>query len=1556
MKHKLAIALITVLMALFCVFGITSCTTGHNHSLEYVQAVPETCTTDGNVEYWHCSLCDRVFSDSEGQLEIYDTVIPAGHLWETEWTIDIIPTEQNDGEKSYHCSRCDARTEITLLSNTSGFYFQLNEDKQSYSCVGMQGNFNERNITIPEIYNGLPVTRIGSNAFSDKTIFDVTFPDTIKIIDDGAFSDSTIFSVIFGENSNLETIGYEAFFRCSFLKSVILPKNLSTMGADAFSYCGDIVFYSLAEQDVGDDAPLWHKDDYWHYSTNTEIYWGCVFDALVQEEGLEYLIQDDHAILTRCNTSEKTVYIPHSITKNKKEYPITKAGNLAFEGYDGFGTNNPLIIYCENQAADVQWLDAQYTTYYEVTDKNFVSTEDMHFVLTSQGVVVSRYIGSSEIVSVPKEVWIDGKSYQVKEIGDEAFKCSYVQEIKLPDGITRIGSQAFAAWYEPLKEVNLPDSLTYIGQNTGIASADMQFTNGIMHLSGWILDCDNDSTSININFPIKGIAEYAFSSCTDVETIVFSADTNLQYVCDYAFQNCSGLTEIVFPDTVVRMGYGILSDSTKLNSITIPFVGATKDDPINNYLGYIFESETPNYMYNLRRIDILGGTVLTTKAFYRQYRPDGNNGIAEIKIPASINLIEAGCLPISSNLSKIEYSGNINGWCAIQGLQELVEANVPIYVNGIELKGEIVIPKEVAIIESYAFKGLDITSVVFENNSNLQSIKEYAFADCVNLQGELYIPTTVQEIEQYAFYGCTKLTAVLFENNNNLEVIAPYTFANCVNLYTLTLGSGIAEIGEKAFCGCTALSGILNIPYSVEKIGVSAFEECVSISGLRFETDSQLSSVENRAFLGCDSLGGIIKMPDSVEVIGDYAFYECSNIQSVQYGENSQLRSIGSLAFASAISMNYIQIPASLTNIGVAAFPIETKIKNYYYDGDISGWLNLNVEYNTSYGIWLAENLYIGGQLLTNLIIPSHVQEIRDNAFCSNANLKSVAFEEGSACHAIGDYAFQKCILLETVTLPISIQTIGNSAFSMCTSLSDIYYQGSVASWCGISGLETLMRSYGTVYVDGETLTGDIVLPDTVTSIGDYAFSACREITSISIPNSVTSIGDWAFADCTGLKEIIIPDSVMYIGERAFSNCSTLTLLQDGVYYVDRWVVGYDSSIDSLESVTLRSDTAGIGGNAFSFCTTLKEIVIPNSVKNIGERAFEECTALKSVTIGSGVQSISRFAFLNCLELEEIIIPDSVKVIDTGAFYNCFGLTSVTLGNGVQNIGDSVFFGCNSLSKIKFGNGIQSIGDSAFFGCNGLTEIIIPNSVTNIGEYAFNACKNLASVTIGSSVKSIEMNAFSGCMRLVEVFNKSDLSLTAGSYDNGNVALFAKNIYTQEGGSWLSDTEDGYRFLYDGSTGYLVGYFGTETQLTLPQSFTAYNGTQVMEYEINLYAFYECSGLTSIAIPDSVTSIGGGAFNACSNLTSVTIGSGVTYIGDSAFHDCYSLENVYYHGTEEEWESVSIGYYNSYLTSATIYYYSESDPFEGEGAVTEGNYWRYADDGKTVVVWTKETV
>ncbi|MCD7902690.1 MAG: leucine-rich repeat protein [Oscillospiraceae bacterium] len=279
---------------------------------------------------------------------------------------------------------------------------------------------------------------------------------------------------------------------------------------------------------------------------------------------------------------------------------------------------------------------------------------------------------------------------------------------------------------------------------------------------------------------------------------------------------------------------------------------------------------------------------------------------------------------------------------------------------------------------------------------------------------------------------------------------------------------------------------------------------------------------------------------------------------------------------------------------------------------------------------------------------------------------------------------------------------------------------------------------------------------------------------------------------------------------------------------------------------------------------------------------------ITSVVIENGVTSVGDYAFYKCSTLTSVTIPDSVTSIGDYAFYECSSLTNVTIPDSVTSIGDYAFYECSSLTSVAIPDSVTSIGQSAFGGCTGLTSVTIPDSVTSIGSYAFEGCTGLTSVTIPDSVTSIGDLAFYGCTGLT--------SVTIGN----SVTSIGSRAFAQ---------------------------CSSLTSVTIPDSVTSIDDS----------TFFGCSSLTSVTIPNSVTSIGSYAFQNCSSLSSVTIPVSVTSIGYGAFALCSSLTDVYYGGSEADWNAIEIGKANEYLTSATIHYNSTSADDEPASPTTPGD-------------------
>ena len=372
-------------------------------------------------------------------------------------------------------------------------------------------------------------------------------------------------------------------------------------------------------------------------------------------------------------------------------------------------------------------------------------------------------------------------------------------------------------------------------------------------------------------------------------------------------------------------------------------------------------------------------------------------------------------------------------------------------------------------------------------NDGVTSIGNHAFDGCSGLTS-VTIPNSVTNIGNYAFSYCSRLTSVTIPNS--VTSIGNYAFYNCSGLTSVTIPNSVTSIGSVAFSGCSGLTSV-TIPNSVASIGSSAFSYC-----------SGLTSVT---------------IPNSVTSIGEYAFYNCSGLTSVT-------------------------IPNSVTSIGNDAF---YNVLNIAYNGTATGspWGAISVNgYVDGYFVYsdaTKTNLLGCLNIEGEVTIPNTVKSIGQNAFRGFSGLTSVTIP--NSVTSIGNYAFYGCAGLTSVTIPNSVTSIGKNAFSVCSGLKEVHIED-LAAWCKISfGSDNANPLYyaHNLYLNGSLIT-DLVIPNGVTSIGNYAFSGFSGLTSVTIPNSVTSIGNYVFSGCSGLTSVTIPNSVTSIGNYVFSGCSGL--------------------------------------------------------------------------------------------------------------------------------------------------------------------------------------------------------------------------------------------------------------------------------------------------------------------------------------------------------------------------------------------------------------------------------
>ena len=659
-------------------------------------------------------------------------------------------------------------------------------------------------------------------------------------------------------------------------------------------------------------------------------------------------------------------------------------------------------------------------------------------------------------------------------------------------------------------------------------------------------------------------------------------------------------------------------------------------------------------------------------------------------------------------------------------------------------------------------------------------IAHSAFRGCSSLTS-IAIPRTVTAIDDYAFLGCTALTEVHITDLGawcatefasaiaNPCYYAHHLFLNGNEVVGLAIPDSVTVINSYAFYGCSALDTV-SIPCCVTFIGAGAFADCPAITCItvaddnptydsrdscnaiiRTETNRMIAGCMNTvipgtvtfigdgAFYACTGLTSI-HIPNSVVQIGLEAFYRCTSLIGVNIPNS--VRVIGYQAFYGCSSLRGIHIPSSVWGMGSSAFEccpslasISVSPDNPRYDSRDE--CNAIIETD-------GDALIVGCR---NTIIPSTVTVIDDCAFSGCSTLSSIKIPTGVT--TVGEFAFRGCSALRSVNIPEGVTSIGASAFFDCTALNRVDIPATVQSIGAFAfehcpALSSMTVAIGNPEYDSrdscnaiiETATGTLiagcmntVIPLTVTSIGDNAFSGSFMLTKVIIPKSVTTIGNYAFTECTSLSSISIPNSVTAIGEAAFSGCSALT------------------------DLIIPNSVVSIGQAAFGGCSSLESISLPKSVTSIGDYEFFGCTMLKGINIPNAVTSIGTSAFRGCLSLTGINIPKTVTTIGNSAFRECPSLTSVTVarGNPVYDSRDA----CNAI--------IESSTGTLIAGCQ---NTVIPTSVTTIGYAAFDGCVFLGSITIPKTVTAIGRKAFNNCPGLKDVVCRiSDPALVTTAAD-----------------------------------------------------------------------------------------------------------------------------------------------------------------------------------------------
>ena len=1345
-------------------------------------------------------------------------------------------------------------------------------------------------------------------------------------------------SVTFGKNSQVSSIGPGAFNYCYSLESITIPESVTNIGSDAFIYC-----YGLRSVTFGENSQL------------TSIGEGA---------------------FNWCESLE-SITIPASVTSIGEWafvecYRLVEVWNLSKLNITAGSEDNGYVGYYAKR------VETEPSESYVYTDEN-------GYVIYYDGKVKAliNYIGNETKLTIPAGI---------TEINGYAFSyCESLKSITVPDSVTSIGDGAFN-WCESLESITIPDGVKSIGNHAFAGCSALE--------------------SITIPDSVLNIGDSAFEGCTALESITIP-DSVLS-IGYSAFEECTALKSITIPDSVLSIGYSAFEECTALKSITIP-----------------------GSVLSIGQRTFAGCSGLESAII-----ADGVTSIGDDTFLNCTNLVNVSLPDSLTSIGSDTFYGCTN-------LQTYDDGTAS-YLGNSE--------NHYLVLVSVISK--EITSFTIDDKTKF--IWNGAFNGCRSLE-RVDIPDSILGIGHHAFQDCNSLTAIKIPYG--ITTIEEYTFYCCTNLKNITIPDTVTFIDRAAFEGCNNLETI-SIPDSVTSIGWRAFFECNSLKSIIIPDG--IRSIGYQMFYGCSSLEWV-SLPNSVEGIDQFAFRGCSGLQS-------------------------IIIPSSVTEIEYAAFMLCDALTTIYYGGTEEGWSTISIEGNNGClngvrkyyfsqtepqkegyfwhfdtdGVtpvsWGNEPNYSYG-LAYSLNSDGKGYTVVGMGDCIDKDLIIPSTHEGLPVTAIGENAFNGNTDITYVLIDRAVISIGQGAFNLCSSLINVYYNGTKEEWetlCSSIGVSNDYLIDAKVYyfsqtqpaegffwhfdTDGKTPVSwgvesdysvglkyslntdekgytvvgigycedtDLVIPATyrglpVTAIGSNAFESVRSFKSVSIPASVTTIGEKAFAHC-GVTSV------------TFATNSQLTT-------VDRYAF-FSSS--SLQSIALPDGVTTIGEAAFNGCNNITSISIPDSITTIEDRALDfnssaftvynnakylgnstnpylvlvkaSDTSLTTCDIHTGAKIILIFAFDNCTSLKSVTIPNSVTTICNAAFYNCSSLESMVIGSGVTTIGDGIIYYyspfttvyycgmADDWNKIAIGNYNSKLTDatryyysesaptedgSFWHYLEGAPTVWTYTTVTfdlnaeadsdtlESAKYYYSASCTLPTLerpgyifkgwTLDNSVETpviftdavwqitddtvaftavwevdLQMSVFSFTTKAVVVGGGTQNSCTITGYKGSGVDIVIPNGVTTIGNG--------------------IFQFNTSiTSVVIPDSVTT----------IGDNAFDQCESLKTVTFGTNsqLTTIGGSAFSFCPNIESISISDSVTSIGKNAFYYCNSLSTVYYGGTAEEWADISIDSTgNDKLTSATVYYYSETEPALNEDETAyDGNYWHFVEG--EIVIWVKETV
>ena len=1119
---------------------------------------------------------------------------------------------------------------------------------------------------------------VGREAFGNcSRLTSLKLPLSCSSIEYGAFRDCyALTSITLG---SITEIPDQAFSYCSSLESIVIPATVNTIGSAANS-ASDKPFYgctSLKSIRFEDGSQPLKMGSYYRYDSYYNRYGNGMFHDSPLEEvylgrNIEYINSSDDSFETK---------------------PIAY-------GYSAF-YNQPKLtkVTIGPQVTDIP----QYL-FYENSSLTFMRLPNV------------KTIGKSAFESCSKLTTLDiGEALEV--VGDRAFYgCTNVTKLTFPDAINKIGSEAF---YDctSVTEITVGSGLKEIGEkgfyNCGSFTA-LVLPSGFTTMGdATFMNC-RKLTIAQLGESLTAIPNQAFEECVSLSEMIVPA--TVQSIGDRAFFNDSGIATCSMQEGLKTIGHEVFYNNSGLTSMSIP--GTVES------IGRDAFVKCTN-IRNFRFCD--GDGTLTLQNDRSNYKDDKNRDLRYRYF--------YDC-PITTM-----YVGKNLQYTYIYETTDYADSSSEIYGSPL-------------------YKKSTLRSIRFGNK--VTEVWDCMAFACPNLQ-KVTFGNSVKKIRSYAFYKSVKLPEVKFPQT--LAVIGSSAFQkNDILASTIYIGANdhTLTLGDYAFAQCIALPAV-NLPGNLSSIGNYTFQNCTQLKNVIFEKIEGYSptlTIGNYSFAHCIALPAV-NLPGNLSSIGDNTFQNCKKLKDVIFEKiegYSPALTIGRSSFAQCPSIESFTFPGRLKSIGDYTFQDNFSLATLVFE-DSSDAVRLGCGATEKKGTGYYAGPLFGDCPLSSLYIGRNIDYTATqyegySPFYNQRSLKDVRFSQAGTVTYCKDYLLSGVSSCKLMVLPESLSSIGYRSFERMTVLEGV------------------------------------TIPNNVSTIGTYAFTENKGLKFAKLSTGCEWLKEGLFADCDSLESITIPPVVTRMDTKMFRNCKSLATVtfegrkelltidygtsqaEYGLFRdcpvetlnIDRWL-SYNTdkpsrspfySIETLKHINIGDNVKLIDKYMFSYCSGLEEVTLPEQIESVGLWGFRGCTSLKTIHFGNKISQISDYGFNGCTSLDNVAFPESMTSIANNSFSECSSLKTLDLGKKLMIIGPSAFKGDVALEGVDFPTTLYGLGVESFSGCTSLPSIEI-KGISSVGKQAFQGCTGLKWVSLSAKTTSLGENSFAGCTGIGYVKSYAEL-------------------------------------------------------------------------------------------------------------------------------------------------------------------------------------------------------